>query len=676
MTEIVSKRKKSTVSAKLNNRYNHKETLTTSLTTPVKGKDGLYVAVREAVNNAFDAKATEIKIYFATGNEPILGIDDNGVGFDQKGTDSAMSYAFSARQREDITTIGANGTGLKSFIGLGSVENNLLTLYSVSRELPNCTKMEIDFEYLLALAEKKPLKREYVREIKIPKNWLDHMKRTTGTTVHYTGFDGRKMKSMTQMINEFGSYITPKALPFIRVRDDNGGWQHLAEPIFDGKKYEFSFETKGLGNVIFEVYYGGSGDGPKICGAINEILPFIELYNKMSKEQKKQVSKIWKSTSGHIYLQNANIFRTHDGSFSDAFYQSDACTELVELMGVVSEEVEKLANQEREEELLRKKQILINRIIEAGRIISPPKEISQQQISQLHQYDRPFLGIGQVDQDIYILPRGLNLFPNEKVSITLNNRGKQVVSFNNATWHIEGSHVELLKQSNEFAEIKAGTKLGRSTVIIEGSFGVHRIEIIVSTNSIKPFISGPSYIRPGNVITYMLQRHQDDRVEWFLLDAPKEVRRQNTSNLKTFVLEVDQNCPECSIVIGVREQGKEQVLAQKKVNILDSVRNQPPLISIAGYEYLLVIGTYFPETIAQVDYFYEDEIVPKIVFNPLHSRIKDIGFFYSLDHVLAAIGNAAMIDQVSRGNMKATLAASEVEKFIDKFKEQILKQKR
>ena len=222
---------------------NHKNVYRHMIESQVQGETGKFVALREAVNNSFDAGATSIRIRFGKHEgQPALIISDNGFGFSAKGVRSAMSYAHSANERSDIKTIGANGTGLKTFLGLGDLDVTKLTILSVHRDHPECRKMNINFKYILDLIERKTKAENHVEDIKIPKDWLVDLARTTGSTVILTGYDSKRLGGAKAILKHLGEYLTPKACQHVEIYDDNK-WQKIRPVSFRGKNYKFSYKN-------------------------------------------------------------------------------------------------------------------------------------------------------------------------------------------------------------------------------------------------------------------------------------------------------------------------------------------------------------------------------------------------------------------------------------------------
>jgi sensor histidine kinase regulating citrate/malate metabolism len=82
--------------------------------------------VREAISNAFDAKAEQISISFDVVTEQgekvlVISITDNGTGMDQAGLQSFFDLGNSLR-RGDPDTIGEKGHGTKVYFNSSSIE--------------------------------------------------------------------------------------------------------------------------------------------------------------------------------------------------------------------------------------------------------------------------------------------------------------------------------------------------------------------------------------------------------------------------------------------------------------------------------------------------------------------------------------------------------------------------
>lgn len=651
-------------------RVNHRQTLAHMITAPVQGPDGIFIALQEAINNSFDAQASEIKIRQGTfEGKPALIISDNGCGFNQKAIQSVMSYALSSKKRGDLKTVGVNGTGLKHFLGL-SIEKAQITILSVNKEvnenLESCTKMQITFEYLVALAQKKTKAEDYVTNMPVPQDWEVDVNRKTGSTIIITGYDGRKMKTAGQMIEDLAEYLTPKALSFISIK--NGDVWSKPNPVsFRGNQFTLSHKSEKLGDVHCDLWYGGNGDGPIVCGHINTIIPLMALWSKMGKEQKKKVSKIWKTVAGHIYIEKANYFRQHDGTFSDEFFQPKILGEFIQLLELVSEELEKLSDQAVNTKSEKEKAEFLNRVIEMARTISPINSL-------------PTLGdsgnslipkVGDVSEDVYIVPRNLRLHPGVNEKITLQNLGRKKIDFSGSLWSTSDESLLTIENAKSGSASIKPLKTGKATISILGAFGTHTINIIIEAVSTEPFIKGPTSIKPNSVYQYTLEKYTQD-VYWDI-EGMNEFTKliPDMDNPKRVSVKVEEHAPEKSFTLLVYSKNTKKVIAKREINVsVHGGKNKPPVIRIGKKDYMLEVGTYNVSVIAQIDSFTENGI-PAVVLNPLHPRIRKVSAFKSSETILNAIACVAVMNQIEEGLLKTTEGVVIVEDFVTKIKEKI-----
>ncbi len=212
---------------------------------------------------------------------------------------------------------------------------------------------------------------------------------------------------------------------------------------------------------------------------------------------------------------------------------------------------------------------------------------------------------------------------------------------------------------------------------ITGTFGLHAIQVQVNTVPTAPFISGPTYVKPGDTYSFELQRHTRDDVYWEIEKNPTEVVGiPDLHDKKKYSVKVEPECKDCAVTLYVRLKTNRSLVAQKNINILEAgSKKQPPIIKIGKKEYRISSGVYFPETVAQVDYLFNESQVLEIVINPIHPRIKDMGYMQSMDHILAAIANVAMIDQVYDKLINPSEAQGIAENFVAVMKDSLLNKK-
>lgn len=665
-------------------RVNHEKSLEQSIMRPVKGPDGCLIALREGINNSIDAGAQHVRIMYGNyEGVPALYVFDDGKGFNKKGVNSAMGYFDSSRDRKDTKTSGANGTGLKGFLGLGDIRKTKITILSVNRELADCTKMEITFEYIVNLASRKDRASNHVKTVSIPKDWLDNMSRTTGSTVIITGFKGNRVKTPQQLIEELGLELSPRSAKYVEVWDGSN-WKSIVPPTFEGDHYPFVFKTNTLGTVEFDLYYSGS-DGPRVCGPVNSILPLSLIVSELGRKKNK-VSKMWPNLSGHIYVENGNIYREHDNSFSLDFYQSSACDEFISLLAKVSSQLEDLHEKTEDQKQFAAKQDLMEKIIDAAKIFSllEPKSDGQ-----------PFpFGRNNVDREVYLVPKYLKIFTGTELQVQLINNGKKQVSLNDAVWVSDNPELFTItgEGTGSVVGVKAGSTLGSGKITITGfDFGTH--EIYVTVAPAVCYISGSKIIQPGKSSDYeaMLLPHQN--VSWsFSKQIPgvtivmdvTDKKRIPIAHRSVKVLDTVAEGTKITLQLCDLSQGGK-VIAKKVIEVTRNAVNKSsePILAIGAREYKLVIATTYKDSIAQVDYFgTEGDDYPTIMFNPTHPRIKNVSNFFAIDDILSSVGYAAMLDQVSRGEMDPGKAHAVVEDFIaiisgkvfpDKFKDKTKK---
>lgn len=647
-------------------RVNHHKNIAHMIEAPVTGGTGIFVALREAINNSFDAGSKDIKIKMGTYNgEPALIISDDGEGFNHARIISAMSYGDSAKLKNDTKTIGVNGTGLKSFLGLGDLKETKLTILSVNKELSDCTKMEINFDYLVKLAEKQADPENHVKRVPVPSYWP---KGGTGSILHLTGFDNRRIKTMKQIISGMGERLTPRAIKYIKVYDENS-WKKVEPEEMDGIFYDFSEKTKSLGLVEFEIYYGGNGKGVKVCGPINTILDLDDIYKKLSKEQRNMFSKVWKGVSGYIYIENAKKFRAHDNSFSNEFYETKACEEFLAMLNLVGEELEKLAESQRNSSMIKEKEFLLDKIVEIGRELFPPTTASL-----TNSGNTPPKSSGS-KEDIYIVPKGVRLYPYQQLKIKLRNTGTEPVDFSGALWTSKSDAFTINRSAGSTATIKAGKLAGGGEIYVNGLFGRHVVKVIVSESLVGPFIQGPKFIRPGGTFTFELMRHEKDTIVWEIEKGPlTEIKlRVDTENKKKVFLEVRPDCKDMTVVLRVINSEKDKEIARKIIVVSEDYTAQAKdqIFNINNEDYVLKIDSYFPEAVAVVDTLYTDGEMPCIVVNPIHSRIKNLDYTKSIDPILTAIITAALMQQVHEGKVRPQQAMGISEKYISSIREKM-----
>ena len=657
--------------------FNHKQVISQDIDRISLGDNGIFTALREAINNSLDAEADQITIRFGEfeGADALI-VSDNGRGFDAAGIKSAMSYAYSSRERRDVKTIGANGTGRLSLLGLGDKEKTKITIFSMNRDVLGCQKMEISFEYLWKMAGKKVKADDYVSKIDLPKDWLADIKnRSTGSTIILTGYDGRTVRGPSQILKSLGNYLTPRALEKINVYEDSA-WKFVAPALFKGKPYKISFNDhlKYLGVVDFELYYGQSNiEELAICGKLNKIITFNELLKPVNRDEKSKLSKAWKNVSGHIYIEKANVYRMHDGSLNKEFYQH-AQGPLMEILQIVGEELEQKTEEYENSELVEKRTTLLQQIIEANRELN------------IHDFPSNSAPVAKkpsgkvVDDEYYIVPNLVRLFPRDEKVITLNNLGSKIIERRDIRWSTDSNLFTITPNPNGTVSVKVGEKMGSGKLIADGDFGQHSINVIINTLPVGPHIVGPGALRPGSVYTYTLQRHDNPNVEWEIRCSKPGASISDIGDRKV-VLTVPENFPEAEIILAVKVKGSTEDVATKKITITNENGKHSPTLRINGREYKVVMEAYFPDTVAQIDTLDWDKPakndsdapdIPTIVLNPVHPRLKKMGKVAALDYYLTMFAAVALADQVQEGIIRSDNMAPILEEFVGATRTKVL----
>ena len=177
--------------------------------------------VREAISNAYDAKASEIRILFDVlyeFGERILKITlrDNGTGMDEEGLQSFFDLGNSLR-RGDLSTIGEKGHGTK--------------VYFNSRKIEIVTNKEkLKFHAIMNDPFKKLHNRE-VPNVNVEKESIDSEE--TGTEICIYGYNNNRSEKFThEILKDYIMWFTKHG---------------AVENQFDSEQNVVSLYLKGLG---------------------------------------------------------------------------------------------------------------------------------------------------------------------------------------------------------------------------------------------------------------------------------------------------------------------------------------------------------------------------------------------------------------------------------------------
>lgn len=612
--------------------------LRTLILQAMKGSQGVGIALQELTNNSFDARADKIRFFIENSNTLVQ--QDDSSGFDTKGIISALSYGKSSRKRNDKSTTGANGTGLKSVLGLDvddALKNVKVIIYSVSVEYPKGIRLEFDFEYLVKLAEKEISGRENIT-IGIDKKLFQYgWNRVTGTTIIITGYDPEKIKSSEKIIEQLSKILTPRAAGRVSVLNGNDFQTIVPEPI-DGIFWDFQHESQSLGKIDFDIYYGGVNDGPILCGPINSALPFSDFFKELTKQQKERITRDWLSLGGHIYIERLNEYRDHNGSFTKEFFDKRICDDLVETLHVVISELKELHQQEATIKDKEQYDKLVKDICKWSREIyaTPTNIIPNAENPKNHFFN-------YLDQDFYILPRRLSVKPKDKMEVVLNNVGTKFIDFKGAKWSCNSDTIKIFG-SGQKATIHTTIETN-AVVKIEGSFGIHEIKVFVNDTKDTPYIYGLKNVLAGKTYEYELKNYTDNNIAWTLSNAKGVFMK--TGQGKKIIVTIPEQESQHDFVLTCKLGKKE--IAKKTVYITEEGGiGKLPRLTVGKEDYLLAIGTHYKNCVAQLETDGPEEF-STIILNPIHEFLKGLNVSQKLPFILHNIAMAGCCGQIQKG---------------------------
>jgi hypothetical protein len=645
-------------------RINHSANLKTLITQTVKGAHGIGVAFGEAINNCFDASATSVKILQKKieRNEAIVIMDD-GDGFNKDGVVSALSYADSSRERNDTKTIGANGTGLKSLLGLGDLSKTKVTIFSVSAEYPNGIELSFDFNYLVQLADKKITGWENVNQNIDKVFFFQNWKRVSGTTVIITGYDTDKIKDIQKVVEYVSRRVTPRAAEKLFAYFGNDYYSIEAEQVSGNQMDPFEHSSKLLGNVTFDMYYGGTNDGPVICGPVNSVMPFSDFFKVLSRQQKDAVTREFNSVGGFIYIEKLNKYRDHDGSFT-AEFEKGACQELVQMCNLVADELKNLNQQVDGIKLKKQHDQLVKDICKLSRefFATPTPTVMSPSIPKDPTLAYP-------EQDYYILPKNLRMKPKSQMEVTLNSKGKKDANFKNAKWKSDQNSIRIFGTGHK-ATVHSGEET-TGKIEITGSFGTHLIDVVVSGRSLGTYIDGNKKVLPGQTYEYELCNSSETNIVWSISNAKGVV--MNNQHGKKLSITIPPNEPQHDFLISCKSVSSKKEIAKRTVYITEEGGfGKQELVTVGKQHYLLEIGAHYIQCIAQLESAGPGEH-STIVLNPIHESLKNVNSTYQMGLILQSVAMAGCVDQVEQGIMSPQQAMLVSADFVTKLQAGITK---
>jgi hypothetical protein len=645
---------------------------------PVRGVQALAVSLRETINNAIDARAENVRIMLGSfrGKEALITMDD-GVGFDRKGLNSVMGYAASSRLRTDKKTIGANGTGIKFLLALGDLKNTKVTIITVSEEYPRGIEVSFDFDYLLEIFKKGADASvvEYAREMKkeeFEQIWKSG-KRKTGSTIILTGFDKKKVKNTEQIFKTLSEddEIAPRTSDRVTVFIEHQ-WKQLKLQQIAGTLFLFHDESVQLGKVELELYYGASNDGPHICGPINKIMSWNDLFKTLSKDQKLMVTKVLNSVGGHIYIENGNVFRTHDGSFTEDFYQGRGCIQLVAILTVVAGRLAELTDKVKVEKSITQQQLILSKIAEvSGRLFPEPLHVQRLSGNALAPAKSAQYPVS-IDRPVYIVPRSVQIQIGESRTITLHNKGTEQFDFSQTLWESPKDGLVKVTGEGQRVEFKAGSKNGVCEVVAVGEFGEHTIQVTVTNESIKPFIKGPSYVNPEDIAQYEICRTTTNKVLWMFDGISKGFELEFDENQKIVRVLVPKDT-NLTMVKLLCTDTKNSIIASKNIYVARD-KKKPFVVKVGEEYYVMTFGMHYTDCIVQVEHDDEEELPTLVInplMNPLYEALEHSNWPTAFQHVLNAIAMAGAADQIARNGLSVRKAMYVGSEFMTTFENEL-----
>ncbi len=632
-----------------------------SLMTMLKGNKSLVVAIIEPINNSFDHGATEVRITFGNyKGKHALFIMDDARGFNQSGIDSILSFGFSDKEQYDTNTIGVNGTGSKAVLGLGDLKETKVSIVTFSESFKHGMYLDFNLDYLFDLADgkvPKPKRQEHLIRTEFWNGW----KRETGTNFILTGFSPKVLNQKT-LYNALSEALTP--LNFKKVKLGVGDkYTNVPTKKIEGTKYEFNHTGDILGNFVFDVYYGGPNDGPKMCGKENYIRDYSDFLTTLSSKQKEQIGKIWKTIGGFVYIEKINIYRMTDGSFNKDFYENGACEELVSMFNLVGDELDDLEEKINDEKLAEEQREVISRLVEASNKIAPQPYSSGRGLTQAA------MPGSKVDEKIYIVPRVLFLKLGESAMVTLNNLGTEKINLSKCTWLT--SAFVTREGTGDTVRITA-KKIGESKLIVHGEGWNHEIALTISESSSNPYIFGPKYVNLGTRSDYEIVNFKKE-LTWFVETSHShskdvEIESQTNSSVKIFIKKdatVNQFLLKC-------KDSADQIVAEKRIIVSDRRSHKAPMILIGGKYYKLDFKTLYKNDLAQIDDD-DPEDYPSIVINSVHPFVRDQNIATKMKEYITAICMVAMTHQVEKEGLSTMKAMNIVWKTINEYRNTVRK---
>ena len=668
--------------------------LAQSLLQPMAGKNGMATAFQEIVNNSFDAKPSKVYIKLDSHQgKPAVVFLDNGCGFDRRGLVSILSYGDSSRERSDIKTIGANGTGTKFLLALGDIDKTKVTVITRSATYQKPVQISFNFDYLVKLAENPGLFKmedlitESADDADFYKGWRDN--RETGTTVIFTGFDTKKIDSNEAIRKSLAQRLSPRSAKKVFVWNSSAetpGYFELKPNTPSGEHFHFDFDLPNLGNVTFEVYHGGSNNGPMICGEMNSIMEFSKFFATLSAADSKRLGRVWNQIGGHIYIEKANVYRSDDGSFIPQFYEGGAYKEIVDLFDIVSRELEVLQKTVKDRKNMTEKREILCRIASVDGY--DPTGITSTDVKGKGPKTTPTknkksggkTGPGHknvpdsepatfVPVDVFLVPQVVEMVINSERPILLQNFGTKDLDLKATYWSSGNSNLKIAGNGPSIAIVSNG-KPGVYSIMAKGEFGIHTINVVVLEKLKKPFISGESQVQAGREYDYTLENSTELNVRWQLDECPGVTLKDSHTNMYKTRLVIGGSVVPQRIKIFCTKSNND-IIAQKTISIIPTeMEDRPLLITVGRQTYAL---DFYPglSSISSIEPPSQEHGLSTILINPVHPELRHASWDNSVDIMIWGIATAAVAHQVHEFGISAVEACGIASMFVQEKRKQL-----
>ncbi|MFA7285000.1 MAG: ATP-binding protein [Candidatus Absconditabacterales bacterium] len=541
--------------------------------TPVAANNGWAKASKELVVNSTDAGAQRILMLFRRDGSVIFA--DDGKGMDARARDSVLSYGFSSKERLDLKTAGANGTGLKNCLGLGDINKTRIEIQT-STDGITFYRLDINFDYVVELAEKTANPSQYQKQIPKPKDWCSYLNRTSGTNIILHNCE--RIPNPSNVIKELAEYLVPPVARMVEVFD-GVTLSGLNRVMYDGKPYSCEIPMGKFGTLTAELFIGVSKQSRiQVCGPSNAIMTLGRFWEGYGTKLPAELAPL-SSCSGWIYLSAANQWRMHDGTFDLGFFKSNAASLFVEGMIQIADEVKVTLRQLNEDRNTAEWSEMLMEFVSANNL-----EFTNPVPGKATGVFRPAPSTHAKELEVVIVPNQFHLQPNQTASFTFTNEGTK--KLDPERWVVDDAaslaKVKGTKLGNEMT-LKSGSNLGTSYLTLthpelHGSRS-YQIKVVVGFRP-DPFIEGPTKIQSGREIIYRLRYFDNDtKVVWSLKEKDSDVViRGSGKRIANLLSKIANRMRRVTLVVHDQVHGRK--IADKEIEVFPPVQNGSMSITV------------------------------------------------------------------------------------------------